>query len=69
MRFNGAAALTLRKRTDVNLANVDRDLLQWGRSVNAAETGTQSPTVGAEFSNLSPAMQAQIAGLRSAGAL
>ena len=31
--------------------------------------GTQSPTVGAEFSNLSPAMQATIAGLRSAGAL
>ena len=37
-RFNGAAALTLRKQLDRLTLPRARTELQWGRSVNAAET-------------------------------
>ena len=36
--FNGAAALTLRKPDDLDADHRRQPLLQWGRSVNAAET-------------------------------
>ena len=38
-RFNGAAALTLRKPVGNNPLDLFSQWLQWGRSVNAAETG------------------------------
>ena len=43
--FNGAAALTLRKLVAIPEAGVGRHPLQWGRSVNAAETWSP-PTQG-----------------------
>ena len=36
--FNGAAALTLRKRSEIRKKAPSDFELQWGRSVNAAET-------------------------------
>ena len=42
--FNGAAALTLRKPQDLVAAAAQGLLLQWGRSVNAAETICAPPS-------------------------